>query len=169
MDQQKNIAFVIMGVSGVGKTTIGELLSAKTNLPFFDGDDFHSAENITKMASGKALNDADRKDWLLRLNKLIKENNTKQGCILACSALKESYRKILSSDNEMQIQFIFLQGSYNEILQRLQQRKNHFMSTALLASQFDTLEVPTDAFNISINNSPEEIVAIIQNKFFLNN
>ena len=166
MDQQKNIGFVIMGVSGVGKTTVGQLLSVKINLPFFDGDDFHSDKNISKMLSGKALNDADRKDWLLRLNLLIKENNTKQGCILACSALKESYRKILRNGNERHIQFIFLQGSYNEILLRLQQRKNHFMSTALLTSQFETLEAPIDAFNISIKNLPEEIVAIIIDQFF---
>ena len=123
----KNKAIVIMGVSGSGKTTIGKLLAEKIHIPFFDGDDFHSKENIEKMESGKPLNDEDRKEWLLQLNTLIKENSNKKGCIIACSSLKKNYRKILSREVSNSIKFVFLKGSYSEILSRLQSRENHFI------------------------------------------
>ncbi len=152
-----------MGVSGVGKTTIGKLLSIKNNMPFFDGDDFHSAANITKMASGQALNDEDRKGWLQDLNQLIIKHCNLQGCILACSALKENYRNILSNGVETTIVFVFLHGNYNVILHRLQLRKNHFIPASLLQSQFDILNIPLNALQISIEKSPNEIVSIIQN------
>lgn len=166
MRDRNTISIIIMGVSGVGKTTIGKLLAAKTGIPFFDGDDFHSAENIAKMAAGHPLNDADRKDWLLRLNGLITKNNQLIGCIIACSALKQNYRNILSKSNETAIKYVFLNGTYHDILQRIQARKNHFMSASLLTSQFETLEVPENALTISITKSPEEIVAVIQKALF---
>ncbi len=156
-----------MGVSGVGKTTVGKLLSAKTGIPFFDGDDFHSAANIAKMAAGQPLTDADRKDWLQSLNELITKNNQLQGSIIACSSLKQTYRNALAKGNETAIKFVFLNGTYNDILQRMQARKNHFMSAALLTSQFKTLEVPVDALAISITKSPEEIVTFIITKLCL--
>ncbi len=156
-----------MGVSGVGKTTVGKLLSAKTGIPFFDGDDFHSAANIAKMAAGQPLTDADRKDWLQSLNELITKNNQLQGSIIACSALKQNYRNLLAKDNEAITKYVFLNGTYNDILQRMHARKNHFMSAALLTSQFETLEVPVDALAISITKSPEEIVTFIITKLCL--
>ena len=163
MNHQKSVCIVIMGVSGVGKTTIGKLLAIKSTMPFFDGDDFHSAANITKMASGQALNDEDRKDWLQNLNQLIIKHCKLQGCILACSALKEKYRNTLSNGMEANIVFVFLHGNYNVILQRLQLRKNHFIPASLLQSQFDILDLPLNALQISIEKSPEDIVSIIHN------
>jgi carbohydrate kinase (thermoresistant glucokinase family) len=163
MNHQKNTCVIIMGVAGVGKTTIGKLLATKNAIPFFDGDDFHSAENIAKMALGQPLNDEDRKNWLQDLNDLIVKHATMQPCIVACSALKENYRKTLSNGVEENTVFVLLHGNYELILQRLQLRKNHFIPSSLLQSQFDILDMPFDALQISIEKSPEEIVTIIQN------
>jgi 6-phosphogluconate dehydrogenase len=162
----KNKAIIIMGVSGSGKTTIGKLLAKKNQLPFFDGDDFHSKENIEKMASGKPLNDEDRKDWLLELNRLIQENVNAKGCVIACSSLKKSYRDILSANVPNNVKFIFLQGSYSEIISRIESRKNHFIPSSLLKSQFETLEIPQNAYCISIMQNPEEMLTNIQNEIF---
>lgn len=162
MDKQDKLCIIIMGVSGVGKTTIGKLLATHNTIPFFDGDDFHSATNITKMSSGQALNDEDRKYWLESLNTLLIKHSQLQGCVIACSALKESYRKVLNKSVEKATFFVYLHGSYEVILQRMQVRQNHFIPTSLLQSQFDTLEIPLDALQISIENSPAEIVKIIQ-------
>jgi 6-phosphogluconate dehydrogenase len=165
-ENNKNKAIVIMGVSGSGKTTIGKLLSEKIQMPFFDGDDFHSEENIRKMASGKPLNDEDRKEWLLQLNALIQENQNKKGCIIACSSLKKNYRDILSTNVPNAIKFVFLQGSYSEILSRMESRENHFIPSSLLKSQFETLEIPQNAYSISIMQNPDQMVANIQNEIF---
>ena len=162
----KNKVIVIMGVSGSGKTTIGKLLEEKINIPFFDGDDFHSKENINKMASGKPLNDEDRKEWLLQLNTLIKENTNKKGCIIACSSLKKMYREIISKDISNTIKFVFLQGSYSEILSRIELRQSHFLPSSLLKSQFETLENPQNAYTVSIMQTPDQIVSSIQNEIF---
>ncbi len=162
----KNKSIVIMGVSGSGKTTIGKLLAKKIQIPFFDGDDFHSKGNIEKMASGKPLNDEDRMEWLFQLNALIQENENKNGCIIACSSLKESYRKILSQEVSNSIKFVFLQGSYSEILSRLESRENHFIPTSLLKSQFETLENPRNAYTVSIMQSPKQIVSNIETEIF---
>lgn len=162
----KNKAIIIMGVSGSGKTTIGKLLAEKTHIPFFDGDNFHSKENIEKMASGKPLNDEDRKEWLLQLNTLIKENVNKKGCIIACSSLKKSYRKILSQEVPNAIKFVFLQGSYPEIISRMESRENHFIPSSLLKSQFETLEIPQNAYTLSIMQSPDQIISNIQSEIF---
>lgn len=161
-----NKAIIIMGVSGSGKTTIGKLLAKKNQLPFFDGDDFHSKENIQKMASGKPLNDEDRKDWLLQLNRLIQENVNAKGCVIACSSLKKNYRDVLSASVPNNVKFVFMQGSYSEILSRMESRQNHFIPSSLLKSQFETLEIPQNAYSISIMQQPDEIVTKIQNEIF---
>jgi 6-phosphogluconate dehydrogenase len=161
-----NKAIIIMGVSGSGKTTIGQLLAQKTQLPFFDGDDFHSKANIDKMASGNPLNDEDRKEWLMSLNQLIQENITQKGCIVACSGLKKSYRDMLSFSISNAVRFVFLEGSYEVILSRMEARKNHFIPPSLLQSQFETLEIPQNAFSISIMQTPETIVDSIHNEVF---
>jgi len=145
-----------MGVSGVGKTTIGTLLSSKTGIPFYDGDDFHPEANKNKMAAGHPLNDDDRKGWLTSLNKLSKEKQLQKGAIIACSALKESYRDQLKVDID-QMYFLHLVGEYQLILDRIQQRSGHFMPPELLQSQFDTLETPSKALTFSITMTPEEI------------
>ena len=148
----------IMGVSGSGKTTVGKKLSAKTGIPFFDGDDFHSPSNRQKMKAGHPLNDEDRKTWLQRLNQLAKDQLQTAGGIIACSALKEKYRQVLSSGISESVVWIFLQGSYELIRERLNARKGHFMPPSLLDSQFEALEVPSDALNIDIAIGPDEIV-----------
>jgi len=146
-----------MGVSGTGKTTIGKLLSKEMDIPFFDGDDFHPASNIAKMAAGQPLNDEDRHDWLLALNQLLM-NNRNTGAIVACSALKKSYRTILRNSLGKNLHFIYLKGSFDEVKSRLEQRKGHFMPLELLRSQFDTLEEPKNAISLSIMETPEKMV-----------
>jgi carbohydrate kinase (thermoresistant glucokinase family) len=155
---EKKIAFVVMGVSGVGKTTIGQMLATATGLPFFDGDDFHPQANIDKMAAGVPLTDADRQGWLLQLHQLLQTQLLLQGCVVACSALKQQYRDVLSNGIGNAVVFVYLQGSYEEVMQRLQQRKAHFMQSGLLRSQFDALEPPTNAIVVSITKTPEAIV-----------
>jgi len=148
----------IMGVSGSGKTTIGMQLSAATGIPFFDGDDFHSPANKEKMKSGQPLNDDDREGWLYSINQFAKKEAEKKGAIIACSALKEKYRIILSEGMEESVHWVFLQGDRTLISERIKTRKGHFMPESLLQSQFDTLEIPRNAILIKIDKSPEEIV-----------
>ncbi|MGB5665697.1 MAG: gluconokinase [Maribacter sp.] len=158
----KGLIYIIMGVSGCGKSTIGELLASKLRIPFFDGDDFHPETNITKMAKGIPLNDKDRKDWLQSLNELASEHKDK-GAVIACSALKEAYRTQLRKDIGDKMAFVYLSGSFDDILTRLKKRKNHYMPVDLLKSQFDILEVPKDAISVSILLPPEEMVSKIIN------
>ena len=148
---------VVMGVSGSGKTKIGKLLAKKLSIPFYDGDDFHPQKNIKKMSSGQPLNAADRKGWLVQLNKLALENREK-GAIIACSALKKNYRILLRAGMGDGMVFVYLEGSFDLIKSRLDSRKGHFMSSALLKSQFDTLEPPSKAITVSIEETPASIV-----------
>ena len=148
--------YFIMGVSGCGKSTIGSLLANELKIPFYDGDDYHSKTNVNKMASGQPLTDEDRMGWLLKLNELA-HSKREEGAIIGCSALKETYRKILDANLHENARWIYLSGSFEEVLDRLQQRKGHFMPAELLKSQFETLEVPQKAIKVSINMSPEEI------------
>lgn len=149
---------ILMGVSGCGKTAIGTLLSKKFNLPFFDGDDFHPAKNIQKMKSGKPLTDHDRTPWLEQLAEKIEQLNKQNGGIIACSALKNSYRKILHRNTETDVRFIYLKGTKELIAKRLASRDQHFMPEELLDSQFNTLEEPEGAIMVSIDQSPLDIV-----------
>ena len=151
-----------MGVSGVGKTTIGKLLSQELQIPFFDGDDFHPKENIAKMSNGIPLNDDDRNGWLQTLNKLAKDELKNNSCIIVCSALKQKYRDILTEGVEAH--WVYLKGSFQQIKERLEARSNHFMSSKLLESQFETLEEPIESIEIDINLSPTEIVKTLKNK-----
>lgn len=151
-----------MGVSGVGKSTIGQLLADEMNLPFFDGDNYHSKQNVEKMSSGESLNDDDRHGWLSTLNQLIKEQLKSNSCILVCSALKNKYRELLSDGIQNEIEWIHLFGDFDTIYNRINKRKNHFMPSELLKSQFDTLEKPTNAITCNIDNSPKEIIENIK-------
>lgn len=150
----------IMGVSGSGKSTIGRLLSALTGIPFFDADDFHPPENIAKMKSGQPLTDEDRQGWLMALHDLAIQQSRLSGAIIACSALKETYRHLLGSGLTT-VHWIFLEGDAQTLQKRMSLRKNHFMPPGLLDSQLKTLEVPVDALCISIELAPEAIVAYI--------
>jgi gluconokinase len=133
---------ILMGVSGSGKTTLGKRLAADLNWPFYDGDDFHPQANVEKMARGEALTDDDRWPWLDALRQHI-DALLAQGkqAILACSALKHSYRERLLAGHA-EVRMVYLQGSYALIRHRLQERDHHFMPADLLMSQFETLEEP---------------------------
>ena len=153
---------VIMGVSGSGKTTIGQLQSAELICSFIDGDDFHPPVNVKKMSSGEALTDEDRWPWLEILTDKIQEHiQQEQSMVLACSALKKSYREILCVDREL-VQFIYLKGNYATIVRRMRSRENHFMTKSLLQSQFATLEEPRGAMVVDISPPPLEILKSIR-------
>lgn len=154
--------YILMGVSGAGKTLIGNKLSKRLDIPFYDGDDFHPPANVQKMKSGEPLNDEDRRPWLESLANNMVEWERNGGAILACSALKKSYRKIL--DSKTDTQFIYLKGTPSLIADRLAKRSGHYMPPELLQSQFDTLEEPNDALTISVEPSPDEIVTIIMDR-----
>ncbi|WP_242134564.1 gluconokinase [Aestuariivivens marinum] len=153
---------IIMGVSGCGKTTIGLALSKQLDLPYYDADDFHSQVNIEKMKNAIPLNDQDRKPWLETLAKNIEIWNEQGGGILSCSALKESYRQILSLDNN--ITWVYLKGTFKLIQSRLEQREDHYMTSALLHSQFEVLEEPNYGLHINIDATPELLVSKIISK-----
>ncbi|MFZ1793461.1 MAG: gluconokinase [Anaerolineae bacterium] len=155
---------ILMGVSGSGKTTIGKKLAAGMACRFYDGDDFHPPENVAKMAAGAPLNDNDRAGWLAALAGLIRAGIEKDECgVIACSALKEKYRAALRVDAE-RVRFVYLRGSYDVILGRMQSRKEHYMKPGMLASQFEALEEPQDALVEDITLAPDVIVRDIMDK-----
>ncbi|WP_456461229.1 NADP-dependent phosphogluconate dehydrogenase [Reichenbachiella sp.] len=164
MKEEKNRIVFVMGVSGVGKSTIGNLLSKALGIPFFDGDDYHPEENILKMSNGQALSDKDRQGWLETLSDLAKRELQGQGAIIACSALKASYREILNRQIQKDVHWVFLNGSFEEIKKRIRGREGHFMSADLLQSQFDSLEVPEHAIDVDISLTPKKIVEVIRNQ-----
>ena len=153
-----------MGVSGTGKSTIGKILSDRTGWDFVDADDFHPTANIDKMNRGIPLEDSDRLPWLEKLHEQICQtiSDNKSG-ILACSALKSQYRQILRGKSD-KVVFIYLQGDYDCIQTRIQQRQGHFMNPDLLRSQFETLEEPEDALIIDVCLTPEKIIEEILSK-----
>ena len=146
-----------MGVSGSGKTSVGQLLANKLSIPFIDADDHHPQSNIQKMSQGIPLVDSDRMPWLDILHG-IAVNHIGVGCVIACSALKEIYRKQLSQSIEKNIEWVYLKGNYDLIFERMSNRANHFMSAEMLKSQFETLEEPQNAICIDISDKPAIIV-----------
>jgi gluconokinase len=151
--------FIIMGVSGCGKTSVGKELASRLNWTFYDGDDFLSPTNIAQMAQGTPLSDADRAPWLASLHNLISTCSTG---VLACSALKERYRRILLADNP-NVKIVYLKGSYDLIWSRMAARTGHFMRPAMLQTQFDILEEPADALTVDASLPVDDIAAIIMN------
>jgi gluconokinase len=148
---------VVMGVSGSGKSTIGKLLAASLKWEFSDADNFHSLANIEKMSQGIPLNDADRMPWLEKLQSVIAQwLLADKNVVLACSALKLSYRQMLWQNAE-QMRLVYIKGSFELLLKRLQQRQNHFMTLHLLESQFDTLEEPKNALTVDASQ-PESVI-----------
>jgi gluconokinase len=151
---------VMMGVTGSGKTTIGELLAERLGAEFADADDFHPLTNKQKMAAGHPLTDADREPWLEELNRLLcRWLEAGKSGVLACSALKASYRTILESGlPEGAVTFVLLEGAKELIAQRLAHRTHEYMNPNLLDSQLATLETPSDALCIVNDRSPDEVV-----------
>ena len=157
--------YILMGVSGSGKTTIGEELAGRLGWDFYDADDYHPPENVAKMASGYPLDDDDRAPWLATLHDLI------SGClesgrpgVLACSALKESYRRTLLAGNPG-AQLIYLKGDIELIWPRMSARRGHYMKPGMLRSQFEALEEPDDALVVDISRPAGDIVAqILENR-----
>jgi len=158
---------VLMGVTGSGKTTVGEALARRFGWTFLDADDFHPPANIAKMRAGIALGDADRWPWLDALNARLREcADSGANAILACSALKGSYRERIAT-GLADIHWVHLAGSFEQIDARLQQRHGHYMAPSLLRSQFDTLEPPDGALVLDVAATPEALADAIAARFGL--
>jgi len=151
------MVIIMMGVSGSGKTTVGKLLASSLHVPFLDADDVHPAENVEKMRAGIPLNDHDRESWLHTVTGKIVEFEKNGGGVIACSALKRKYRRILSSRSRKNVRFVYLKGNRDTIYRRMQQRGTHFMQPDMLDSQFEALEEPERALTVSIEGLPEAI------------
>jgi gluconokinase len=157
---------VIMGVTGSGKTTVGSLLAAELGWEFADADGFHPPANVVKMAHGVGLTDADREPWLAALHAAMSGwRASDQDVVLACSALKRSYRERLGVGGVVRL--VFLKGSYDLVASRLRARLGHFASEAILADQYATLEEPQDAVTVDVKASPGEIVLEIKERLGL--
>jgi gluconokinase len=164
--EQKSMIGVVMGVSGSGKTTVGSQLAVTLNWMYYDADNFHTRENREKMSNGIPLTDEDRAEWLKKLRGLISRFiEKKQKMILACSALKESYRQILKANDD--VRFVYLRGTYEQIEERMRQRKWHYMKPEMLKSQFEVLEEPKDVLTMDISKTPKEIVELIRKEWNL--
>ena len=158
---------VLMGVSGNGKSTVGKLLAERLGWSFLDADDFHPPQNIAKMAAGIPLNDEDRWPWLDRLREELWQRNERRECaVLACSALKRSYRRRLETD-PADVHFVHLHGDRDLILSRIEKRSGHFMPAELLDSQFAALEPLRDGLVVGIDQTPAEIAAEIVDRLAL--
>lgn len=153
----RRMILLVMGVTGAGKTTVGKLLAQRLGWLFLDADSFHPPGNIEKMKQGVPLTDADREPWLAALHlELLNLAATSQNAVLACSALKQSYRDKLGLGLDLRV--CYLKGTYAEIKTRLQGRSGHFAGEAILAGQFSDLEEPRHAVVLRVSESPEEIV-----------
>ena len=161
-------AVILMGVSGSGKSTVGANLAKRLECPFLDADDFHPAANVEKMKRGTPLNDEDRMPWLRRLHEELEHRlGSGASVVLGCSALKESYRKILE-EGLSRIDFVFLDVDQLTLTERLGKRKDHFFPKELLESQFAALERPADAIvvdaRLPFQNVVEQIVNALEAK-----
>lgn len=158
MAEGENTIIYVMGVSGSGKSTIGKALAERLDFTFADGDDFHPPENVAKMSAGQPLDDLDRVSWLATIHAFAKKQARTRGVVIACSALKQKYRRQLALGIEPQVHWVYLRGDFEQIIERMQAREDHFMPQTLLASQFETLEEPEGAITVSIHRAPADIV-----------
>jgi gluconokinase len=154
----KQPIIIVMGVSGSGKTTVGELLAQHLSLPFYDGDDFHPAANVAKMAAGHPLTDEDRAGWLATLAADLTPWEDAGGAVLACSALKESYRQTLQAGASLPLTWVFLDTDPTVLRKRLEARKGHYMKASMLESQLETLEKPTYGLHLTDDVPVETLV-----------
>ncbi|MGC3029990.1 gluconokinase [Burkholderia sp. DN3021] len=151
---------IAMGVSGAGKSRIGEMLAERLSCSYTDGDAFHSAANKEKMHNGIPLTDDDRWPWLRSIREAIEEKQRAgETAVFTCSSLKRSYRDVLRG-TDTDVRFVYLQGSFDVLRERLKTRTGHFFDPSLLKSQLDTLEepAPDEAIVVSIELTPEQIV-----------
>lgn len=152
-------AIIMMGVSGCGKTTCGRAIAEQMQLTFVDGDDYHPAANIAKMAGGTPLDDSDRAPWLKALRQRLRQaQQDRAPVVLACSALKATYREQLAFVG-CRFAYVYLEGSFSTLMSRLRGRTGHFMPSELLQSQFDILEIPPYGLTVSIEGSIDETIA----------
>jgi gluconokinase len=161
---------IVMGVSGCGKTTVGRLVARELGYEFLDADDFHPAANVAKMAQGVALTDDDRWPWLDAIVASMRERAARRrGAVIACSALKETYRdRLRRGDASGELRIVYLKGDTATIAPRLGSRSGHYMPASLLASQFAALEEPDNAIVVDIRQTSEDqarqIAAVLQSK-----
>ncbi len=159
--------FVVMGVSGCGKSTVGAQLAEALHLPFLEGDVLHPERNVARMAAGVALSDEDREGWLQALAERLRQaHSAGQGIVLSCSALKRSYRDILRG-GAPGLHFVYLHGDYELLAARMAARTGHYMPLSLLSSQLATLEEPGSGENVQsfdVAERPEDIVAAVLNQ-----
>jgi len=157
---------LVMGPAGAGKTTIGELLAGQLHWDFADADNFHPPANIEKMSHGIPLHDEDRIPWLHSLRDVMLQWNAQsKNVVLACSALKRSYRELLLINSNVKL--VYLKGSFDLFRDRLRARKGHYAGEQILAGQFADLEEPEDGLTIDSNLSPNQIVAEIRRQLSL--
>jgi gluconokinase len=157
------MVIVVMGVAASGKTTVGRLLAEELGWTFYDADDFHSRENVEKMSRGLALDDEDRRPWLERLRELMREClSLGRDAVLACSALKESYRECLLIDGRVRV--AYLEADRELIRGRLTERSDHFMKADMLDSQFAALEEPEPSTHYDASRPPAELVREIRER-----
>ena len=155
--------YVVMGVTGSGKTTVGAALAGALGVDFVEGDDYHPPENVRRMASGIPLTDDDRVGWLRALATRIRDaRDAGAGLVLTCSALKRSYRDVLRAAAP-EVQFVFLTGPRALIAERLAERRGHFMPASLLESQLETLEDPASDERAWVFDIRESVQSIVDN------
>ncbi len=151
---------VVMGVSGVGKSTVGKELANRLHFDFVDADDYHSPENIRKLAAGDPLTDADRQPWLETLHRILADYDAKhRDVVLACSALRQKYRDTI--DEHLHVRWVYLKSPEADIAERLSHRVGHFANPTLLRSQLEILEEPTNAITVPVRGRPSEEVDFI--------
>jgi gluconokinase len=152
------VIVIVMGVSGSGKTTIGQALAEELGWRYLDADDYHPAANVAKMASGTPLQDQDRWPWLDKLNAVLQEE---ENAVLGCSALKEAYRKRLTAGLK-EFRIVYLRGSFELLSARAAERKHRFMPASLLKSQLEALEPPRGAIEVDVAQPVADCVAAIR-------
>jgi gluconokinase len=151
------MVILVMGTTGSGKTTVGRLLAARLGWNFLDADDFHPQANIEKMKRGIPLTDADRAPWLANIHsRLLQLTSEGKNAVLACSALKQTYRETLSAG--LDIRIVYLRGTYEQMRRHILSRHGHFAGEAILAGQFADLEEPQNALALNVTDSPESLV-----------